>query len=89
MKQQIGRVGRGTAMAAKQIMFLLGMIGLFVLPTLALELGAGLNVDITAQTFFGIEGRYVWANPSFGKQKINLNSTRYALNEFKLNGFTT
>jgi hypothetical protein len=51
--------------------------------------GTGVNVNITPNAFLGVEGRYVWANPSFGGQKINLNNTEYALNGFKLNGFTT
>jgi hypothetical protein len=39
---------------------------------------------------FGGDGRrYVTANPSSGNQKIKLNDTEYALNGFKLNGFTT
>jgi outer membrane protein W len=57
--------------------------------TFGLHVGAGLNVNITPRAFLGVEGRYVWANPSFGDQKIKLNDTEYALNGFKLNGFTT
>lgn len=48
-----------------------------------------MNVNITQRAFVGVEGRYVWANPSFSGQKIKLNDTEYALNGFKLNGFTT
>jgi len=47
------------------------------------------NVSVTPVVFVGVEGRYVSANPSFGDQKIKLNDTEYALNGFKLNGFTT
>lgn len=57
--------------------------------TFGLHTGGGLNVNITPNAFVGVEGRYVWANPSFGHQKIRLNDTEYALNGFKLNGFTT
>jgi outer membrane protein W len=57
--------------------------------TFGLHTGAGMNVNITQNAFIGVEGRYVWANPSFGGQKIKLNDTEYALNGFKLNGFTT
>lgn len=57
--------------------------------TFGLHAGAGLNVNITQSAFIGLESRYVWANPSFGDQKIKLNDTEYALNGFKLNGFTT
>jgi len=57
--------------------------------TFGLHAGAGLNVHISPSVFIGAEGRYVWANPSFGDQKIKLNDTEYALNGFKLNGFTT
>lgn len=57
--------------------------------TFGLHAGAGLNVDVSPSVFLGLEGRYVWANPSFGDQKINLNDTEYALNGFELNGFTT
>jgi len=57
--------------------------------TLGLHAGAGLNVPIAQSIYLGAEGRYVWANPSFGEQKITLNETEYALNGFDLNGFTT
>ena len=57
--------------------------------TFGLHTGAGVNVNITQKAFVGVEGRYVWANPSFGDQRIKLNDTEYALNGFKLNGFTT
>lgn len=57
--------------------------------TLGMHLGGGLNANLSPNTFLGVEGRYVWANPSFGEQKIKLNDTEYALNGFKLNGFTT
>lgn len=57
--------------------------------TFGIHTGGGLNVNITQNAFIGVEGRYVWANPSFGDQKIKLNDTEYALNGFKLNGFTT
>ena len=57
--------------------------------TLGLHAGAGVNVKITPMLFLGAEGRYVSANPSFGDQRIRLNGTEFALNGFKLNGFTT
>ena len=57
--------------------------------TFGLHTGAGVNVNITQKVFLGVEGRYVWADPSFGDQKIKLNDAEYAVNGFKLNGFTT
>jgi outer membrane protein W len=57
--------------------------------TFGLHTGAGLNANISPNYFLGVEARYVWANPSFGDQAIRLNDTEYALNGFKLNGFTT
>lgn len=57
--------------------------------TFGIHAGAGMNVDVAPRVFIGVEGRYVWANPSFGDQKIKLNDTEYALNGFELNGFTT
>jgi opacity protein-like surface antigen len=58
--------------------------------TFGIHAGAGLNVNITPHAFIGVEGRYVWANPSIGDQKIKLNDAdEFALNGFKLNGFTT
>ena len=57
--------------------------------TYGMHAGGGLNVNITQSAFIGAEGRYVWANPSFGDEKIKLNDTEYALDGFKLNGFTT
>ena len=56
--------------------------------TFGLHTGAGLNVNIGDAAFIGVEGRYVWANPSFGGQRIRLNADEYSLNGFKLNGFT-
>jgi outer membrane protein W len=57
--------------------------------TFGAHAGAGLNINFSPHAFIGVEGRYVWANPSFGDQKIKLNDTEYTLNGFKLNGFTT
>ena len=57
--------------------------------TLGMHAGAGMNVTLSPRMFLGLEGRYVWANPSFGGETIRLNDTEYALNGFKLNGFTT
>ncbi len=56
--------------------------------TFGIHAGAGVNVPVGDTVFLGAEGRYVWANPSFGDQNIKLNDTEYALNGFKLNGFT-
>ena len=57
--------------------------------TFGVHSGGGINVNVTEKVFLGVEGRYVWANPSFGDQKIKLNDEEYALNGFELNGFTT
>lgn len=57
--------------------------------TFGIHAGAGLNVGITENAFIGAEARYVWAEPSFGDQKITLNGDDYDLNGFELNGFTT
>jgi outer membrane protein W len=57
--------------------------------TFGIHAGGGLNVNISQNVFVGAEGRYVWADPSFGDEKIKLNETEYALNGFTLNGFTT
>lgn len=57
--------------------------------TFGIHAGAGVNVGITQHAFLGVEGRYVWAEPSFGDQTITLNDEDYALNGFELNGFTT
>jgi outer membrane protein W len=45
--------------------------------TYGLHAGAGFNVNVTDRVFVGLEGRYLWAKPSFGGQDI------------KLDGFTT
>ena len=45
--------------------------------TYGLHAGAGFNIDLTKQVFVGLEGRYLWARPSFGGQDV------------KLDGFTT
>lgn len=57
--------------------------------TFGIHAGAGVNVGITRHAFLGVEGRYVWAEPSFGNQTITLNNDNYELNGFELNGFTT
>ena len=57
--------------------------------TFGLHAGAGVNVNISPRAYLGLSERYVWANPNFGNQKIRLNDTEYAMNGFKLNGFTT
>jgi outer membrane protein W len=57
--------------------------------TFGLHAGAGLNINFSSAVFVGAEARYVWADPSFGDQKINLNGDDYALDGFDLNGFTT
>jgi opacity protein-like surface antigen len=38
-----------------------------------LHAGAGVNFNITDAMFLGVEGRYLWAKPSFGGQDIKLN----------------
>ncbi len=57
--------------------------------TFGIHAGAGLNVDVSSSMFVGLEARYVWDDPSFGDQQINLNGDDYSLNGFRLNGFTT
>jgi opacity protein-like surface antigen len=57
--------------------------------TFGIHAGAGVNVPVSQNVFIGVEGRYVWAEPSFGDQTITLNDEDYELNGFKLNGFTT
>lgn len=41
--------------------------------TYGLHAGAGVNFNITDTTFLGVEGRYLWAEPSFGGQDVKLN----------------
>jgi opacity protein-like surface antigen len=41
--------------------------------TYGLHAGAGVNFNITQIVFLGVEGRYLWAKPSFGGQDIKLN----------------
>ncbi|MDD2900475.1 MAG: porin family protein [Desulfuromonadaceae bacterium] len=40
--------------------------------TYGLHAGAGLNINIQKDLFVGVEGKYVWAEPSFGGQHIKL-----------------
>lgn len=40
--------------------------------TYGLHAGAGLNINFQEKMFVGVEGKYVWANPSFGGQHIKL-----------------
>ena len=45
--------------------------------TYGLHAGAGFNVMVSDRVFLGLEGRYLWARPSFGGQDV------------KIEGFTT
>lgn len=40
--------------------------------TYGLHAGAGLNVNLQENMFVGVEGKYLWAEPSFGGQHIKL-----------------
>jgi opacity protein-like surface antigen len=40
--------------------------------TYGLHAGAGLNINFQENVFVGIEGKYLWAEPSFGGQHIKL-----------------
>ena len=40
--------------------------------TYGLHAGAGVNLNFTKDMFVGLEGKYLWAKPSFGGQDINL-----------------
>ncbi len=57
--------------------------------TFGIHAGTGLNAFVSSRIFVGAEARYVWNDPSFGDQAINLNGDDYSLRGFKLNGFTT
>lgn len=40
--------------------------------TYGLHAGAGLNINIQKNVFVGVEGKYLWAEPSFGGDQIKL-----------------
>jgi opacity protein-like surface antigen len=40
--------------------------------TFGLHAGAGVNYNLTQTVFLGVEGRYLWAKPSFGGEDIKL-----------------
>jgi len=40
--------------------------------TYGLHAGAGLNINFSKQLFVGVEGKYLWADPSFGGQHVKL-----------------
>ena len=40
--------------------------------TYGLHAGAGLNINFMDNMFVGVEGKYLWADPSFGGQHIKL-----------------
>ena len=40
--------------------------------TYGLHAGAGCNINFTKQVFAGVEGKYLWAEPSFGGQHVRL-----------------
>jgi opacity protein-like surface antigen len=41
--------------------------------TYGLHGGAGFNINFSKSIFVGVEGKYIWAEPSFGGQDIKLN----------------
>jgi hypothetical protein len=41
--------------------------------TFGLHGGAGFNINFLKSMFVGLEGKYIWAEPSFGGQDIKLN----------------
>jgi outer membrane protein W len=41
--------------------------------TFGLHGGAGFNINFSKSVFIGVEGKYIWAEPSFGGQDIKLN----------------
>lgn len=41
--------------------------------TYGLHAGAGVNFDLKNNMYIGLEGKYLWAEPSFGGQHIDLN----------------
>jgi outer membrane protein W len=41
--------------------------------TYGLHGGAGFNINLSKSVFIGAEGKYIWAEPSFGGQDIKLN----------------
>jgi outer membrane protein W len=57
--------------------------------TFGIHAGAGIDVPVGETVFLGLEGRYVWADPSFGEQTITINDEDYSMEGFNLNGFTT
>ena len=40
--------------------------------TYGLHAGAGLNINLQDKMFLGVEGKYLWADPSFGGQHMKL-----------------
>lgn len=40
--------------------------------TYGLHAGVGLNINLQENLFFGVEGKYLWAEPSFGGQHLKL-----------------
>lgn len=40
--------------------------------TYGLHAGAGLNINFSEKMFVGVEGKYLWAEPTFGGQHIKL-----------------
>jgi hypothetical protein len=40
--------------------------------TYGLHAGGGLNINLQDTMFLGVEGKYLWAEPSFGGQHIKL-----------------
>ncbi|MBT1072399.1 hypothetical protein [Pelotalea chapellei] len=41
--------------------------------TYGLHAGAGFNINLSDEFFIRLEGKYLWARPSYGGQDIKLN----------------
>ncbi|MCK9419996.1 MAG: porin family protein [Nitrospirae bacterium] len=53
--------------------------------TYGLHAGVGINFNITDTAFLGVEGRYLWAKPSYGGQDVKLDGfTATAVLGFRL-----
>ena len=67
-----GEFGIGAYVTALDVNGNLGSFSGSTKVTYGLHAGAGVNFNITQIVFLGVEGRYLWAKPSFGGQDVKL-----------------
>ncbi|HSM00308.1 MAG TPA: outer membrane beta-barrel protein [Candidatus Limnocylindria bacterium] len=68
-----GEFGIGVYITKAEVSGTIGDFSSSTKGAFGLHAGGGVNFNVTETVFLGVEGRYLWAKPSFGGQDIKLN----------------